>query len=287
MYSIPDVSIYFSLPCFSAKHKIDKQRIILSTFCRLHLLFLEAYHIQIMDFIPIQSPLAPEVMDTMLSYGYYRMQQNLFTVDYAHTDDRQRVRVIWARVCLKDFIPNHRHLKLAKRCRHLHISLHCATITDEIEDLYTAYRAAIDFDGNDSVTSCLTGDRNATDYFPGRMWQIHDGDKLVAVGYFDEGKESCAGILNFFHPDYAKYSLGLWMYLEGVRYAAETGKRFYYPGYIAMGFAKFDYKLLAGRERVQLWDPAKAEWIPYESSIHARQHFVSAASARARYVFEY
>jgi arginine-tRNA-protein transferase len=232
-----------------------------------------------MDFIPVHSALDPEVMDTMLSYGYYRMQQNLFTVDYAHTDDRQRVRVIWARVSLKDFDLNHRYLRLARRCKHLRISLHSAVITDEIEALYAKYRAAIDFDGNDSVTSCLLGERGAIDHFPGRMWLVRDGGALVAAGYFDEGKESCAGILNFFHPDYGKYSPGIWMYLEGVRYAAETGKKFYYPGYIAMGFSKFDYKLLAGKERIELWDPARAVWISYESSIHARQvpvqHFMS------------
>lgn len=224
-----------------------------------------------MDFIPIQAPLTAEVMDTMLSYGYYRMQQSLFTVDYAHTDSRQRVRVIWARVCLQNFQPNHRHLKLAKRCKGLTISLGHAAITQEIEALYAEYRAAIDFDGNDSVTSCLIGENGITDHFPGRMWTVRDRGKLVAAGYFDEGKESCAGILNFFHPDYAKYSLGLWMYLEGLRYAAETGKRYYYPGYIAMGFTKFDYKLLAGPERMEVWDPSKAVWIPYKSSIHARQ----------------
>lgn len=224
-----------------------------------------------MDFIPIQSPLAPEVMDTMLSYGYYRMQQSLFTVDYAHTDSRQRVRVIWARVCLNNFQPNHRHLRLAKRCRQFTISLYPAAITDEIESLYTRYRSAIDFDGNDSVTACLIGDSSVRDNFPGRMWLVRDRGRLVGVGYFNEGKESCAGILNFFDPGCAKHSLGLWMYMEGLRYAAETGKRYYYPGYIAMGFRKFDYKLLAGPERMELWDPSKAVWIPYASSIHARQ----------------
>jgi arginine-tRNA-protein transferase len=232
-----------------------------------------------MDFIPIHTPLAPEVMDTMLSYGYYRMQQSLFTVDYAHTDERQRVRVIWARVCLKNFQPNHRQLKLAKRIRHFNISLHAAVINEEIEGLYAEYRRYIDFDGNQSVTSCLLGD-GAKDFFPGRMWQVRDAGRLVAAGYFDEGKESCAGILNFFHPDYAKFSLGLWMYLEGIRYAAETGKRFFYPGYIAMGFPKFDYKLIAGEDRIELWDPAMGRWIPYSCSIHARQQLQKGAAAR-------
>ncbi len=232
-----------------------------------------------MDFIKLETALSPETMDTMLSFGYYRMQQSLFTLDYTFTDERQRVRVIWARVMLSAFQPNSRHLKLAKRCRRLSISLHPAVVTSEIESLYAAYRAAIDFDGNDSVTACLLGEA-ATDLFPGRMWQVRDKGRLVGVGYFDEGRESCAGILNFFHPDYAKYSLGLWMYFEGVRYAAETGKRFYYPGYIAMNFNKFDYKLLAGPERMELWDPSKGIWIPYASSIHARRQDMNAFIAQ-------
>jgi arginyl-tRNA--protein-N-Asp/Glu arginylyltransferase len=228
-----------------------------------------------MDFIRLESTLSPEVMDTMLSFGYYRVQQNLFTLDYAHTDDGERIRVIWARVLLDGFTPGVRYKKLSKRCSKLSISLHPAGITDEIEQLYAEYRAHIDFDGNDSVTACLMGAAEA-DFFPGRMWQVRDAGRLVGVGYFDEGKESCAGILNFFHPDYSKYSLGMWMYLEGVRYAAATGKRFYYPGYIAMSFTKFDYKLFAGPERIELWDSSNTVWIPYAGSVHARQPHLQA-----------
>jgi leucyl-tRNA---protein transferase len=228
-----------------------------------------------MDFIKLESPLSPEFMDTMLSFGYYRVQQNLFTLDYAQTDDGQRIRVIWARVRLDNFHPGVRHVKLNKRCKKLSISLHQSVISDEIEQLYDQYRAHIDFDGNESVRACLMGAAEK-EFFPGRMWQVRDAGRLVAAGYFDEGNESCAGILNFFHPDYAKYSLGMWMYLEGLRYAADTGKHFYYPGYIAMGFPKFDYKLFAGRERLELWDSTNATWIPYVGSVHARQPHLQA-----------
>ncbi len=224
-----------------------------------------------MDFIALNNPLSPELMDNMLAAGYYRVQQSLFTLDYARTDDGRRVRVIWARVNLKDFQPNNRHLKLAKRCRALTLSLHPAAITEEIEAIYAIYRASIDFDGNASVHACLFGPHTGADNFPGRMWLLRDGTRIVGVGYFDEGMESCAGILNFFHPDYSKYSPGLWMYLEGLRYAAETGKRYYYPGYVALNFPKFDYKLLAGPDRMELWDPARGVWIPYAASIHAER----------------
>ena len=100
---------------------------------------------------------------------------------------------------------------------------------------------------------------------------MRDGERLIAIGYFDEGRESAAGILNFYHPDYRKYSPGLFLYLESIRYAAEGGKRFFYPGYIALDYTKFDYKLLPGPERVEIWDTDTACWLPYSGSFHEQQ----------------
>jgi arginine-tRNA-protein transferase len=219
-------------------------------------------------FISLREPLAPHIMDAALAQGYYRMRQNLFTTDVTHTDDGSEVSVLWARVLLDDFAPNHRQRKLARLNRRFACTLHDAAITAEIEALYTSYRRAIDFNASESVAASMLDEREVN-YFPGRMWQLRDGGRLIAVGYFDEGHESAAGILNFYDPDYRKYSPGLWLYLESVRYAAERGKRFFYPGYIALDYAKFDYKLLAGAARMELWDMNSARWIPYADSVHA------------------
>jgi len=218
-----------------------------------------------MHFIPITETLDPEQLDMMLAFGYYRMQQNLFTTNYAHTDSHEPIRVIWARVLASGYQPNSRHQKLKRLNRRFQTSLQDADVTEEIEALYARYRAAIDFDGNESVRSCLLGDKTR-DFFPGKMWTVRDAGRLIAVGYFDEGQQSCAGILNFFHPEYRKFSLGLWLYLEGLQYAADKGKRFFYPGYISQDFPKFDYKLLAGTERIELWHPAHQFWMPYAVS---------------------
>ncbi|MEO6834226.1 MAG: GNAT family N-acetyltransferase [Chitinophagaceae bacterium] len=215
-----------------------------------------------MNFLPVLSILEPEQLDTMLAFGYYRMQQSLFTTNFAHTDDRSRISVIWARVLLIDFEQNHRLKKLRSRTRKFQLKLYPTRITEEVEQLYARYRASINFDGNDSVSSCLLGFSNH-DFFPGRMWEIRDGEKLIAAGYFDEGQESCAGILNFFDPDYRKYSLGLLLYFESVAFAAHNGKTFFYPGYIGVGYPKFDYKLEVGADRIELWHPRLMCWLPY------------------------
>ena len=221
-------------------------------------------------FIPLQEILAPEILDAALAQGYYRMRQNLFTTDTTYTDGGGEVPVLWARVLLEHYQPNRRHQKLARLCRRFSCSLQGADITPEIEALYSSYRGHIDFDAGRSVASCML-DEHGVNYFPGRMWTMRDGDRLIAVGYFDEGRESSAGILNFYDPAYRKYSPGLLLYLESIRHAAESGKRFFYPGYIAMDYTKFDYKLLPGTERVELWDTDTARWLPYAGSPHEQQ----------------
>lgn len=202
----------------------------------------------------------------MLGFGYYRMQQNLFTTNYAHTDNNTVIPVIWARVLLDGFEQHKQLKKLRSRNKLFELQLHPAKNSEEIEALYSQYRIFINFDGHDSVQTCLYGNAD-TDFFPGRMWEVRDNGKLIAVGYFDEGFDSCAGILNFFDPDYKKYSLGSWLYFESVAFAARTGKTFFYPGYIGLNFPKFDYKLDVGSHRVELWHPGVALWLPFTPSI--------------------
>ncbi len=223
-----------------------------------------------MDFIPLQTYLEPAVMDTLLSFGYYRMRQSLFTTTYTLTDHQQIVKVLWARLRLEDYRFTDRHRRIAKRASRFRLRLLPAGVTPEIEALYAKYRQSMSFDANESVRACMLGEAEV-DFFPGRMWEVRDGAQLIAVGYFDEGINSAAGILNFYDPAYAGFSLGLWLYLEGVRYAMETGKTFFYPGYIALDFPKFDYKLLAGTENMEILDAHLSVWTPYDNSEHARQ----------------
>lgn len=222
-----------------------------------------------MSYIPLSEPLLPEQLDALLALGWYRMRQHVFTTDEVWLTEQQVVPVYWARVVLEGFTPNHRHRKLARLWRRFRVNLQDAAVTGEIEDLYTAYRNGVDFEAGPTAASFLLDERSVN-FFPSKMWLAYDGDRLIAAGYFDEGTISAAGILNFYHPAYRKYSPGLWLYLESIRHAALRGCRYFYPGYVATGYPKFDYKLLAGPERMELWDPAGARWIDYAASVHAQ-----------------
>lgn len=218
----------------------------------------------------LQAPLAPEVMDTLLAQGFYRMRQTVFTTAATIADDGRIIAVMWARILLDGFRPGNRHKELTRRCRRFQCRLTDAVITEEIEHLFAIYSQTVNFEAPETATAFLLGDCSEN-FFPSRMWEVRDNGRLIAVGYFDEGANSAAGILNFYHPDYKKFSLGKWLYLESVRYAAETGKDYFYPGYIALDFPKFDYKLMAGKERMELWDIVGSVWYAYEGSMHARQ----------------
>lgn len=222
------------------------------------------------EIYPILSPLPPAFMDKLLAQGFYRMGQSVFTTSATISDAGEFIIVLWARVLLNEYKPGKRHKELIRRNRRFQTTLHTARIDEEIETLYANYAAGVNFMAPETATSFLMGTAEQNN-FPSRMWQMRDQGQLIAVGYFDEGVESAAGILNFYHPDYKKFSPGKFLYLEGVRYAAETGKHFFYPGYIAIDFRKFDYKLMAGKKRMEIWDINEAQWIPYHLSIHAQQ----------------
>jgi arginine-tRNA-protein transferase len=95
------------------------------------------------------------------------------------------------------------------------------------------------------------------------MVEIRDCTRLIAVGYFDKGSNSIAGILNFYHPDYKKYSLGKYLILKKIDYALGHGIEFYYTGYMSTIYTKFDYKLYPDTNAIEVWLPVEKEWTSY------------------------
>lgn len=91
---------------------------------------------------------------------------------------------------------------------------------------------------------------------------VYDGDELVAVSFFDQGKKSVASILGLYNQNYEKYSLGTYTMLLEIDYSLKTGKKYYYPGYILDQPSVFDYKLRLDNGTMEYYN-WKGRWRPY------------------------
>ena len=208
-------------------------------------------------------------LDDSLAEGYYRAGQSIFSVDYIFIG--AWIRVFWLRFGLQNYAFEKKHLQLMQRNRKFDLAILPMCITDEHEDLYAIYRKSIDFEASNTVSQFLFGvdyaESSQANVFNSKMMELRLAGRLVAVGVMDLGIDSCAGIVNFYDPEFKKYSLGKYLILKKIEYAQNAGMNWYYPGYIGYQFPKFDYKLFPGTASAEIFDPISREWISYSAEI--------------------
>jgi arginine-tRNA-protein transferase len=211
--------------------------------------------------------LTGEQLDDYLSRGWYRMQQEIFTTTHVALPDFYRVH--WLRYTLDRVVTRPSHRKIRNLNRGFSVRVEpFGGITEEQETLYQRYRGSITFDGADHIQECL---QDANDpfrnIFETRCFQVRDGGRLIAVGYLDLGRTAGAGIVNFFDPEYRKYSLGKFLMLLKLDFLRESGYRYYYPGYIVAGLPKMDYKLFVGQDVAEYFDADRQLWMPFREEL--------------------
>jgi leucyl-tRNA---protein transferase len=213
--------------------------------------------------LPDQDGCKGSVLDKFLALGYYRMMNMVFTTYATQVDETgEELPVFWLRTPIKNIQLNKAATTILQKCAHFTVTYSKATISDEVEALYSLYYQHINFSPATTCFDCLyqAGFEN-----PFNSWMIevrHNG-LLIAVGFFDEGDNSIAGILNFYHPDYKKFSLGKYLMLLKIQFAINNNKLFYYTGYLSTKIDKFDYKLFPDVAAMQVYLPVENTWQPY------------------------
>lgn len=198
------------------------------------------------------------------------MNQTIFTTTHMIGDNALSVyRLHWLRFPLSELRNEASHRRIRKRAQSFKITIeNFAGIRPDHQELYSRYWDSIHFFGAVSIEDCLcdkdTPDRNL---FRTQCISIFDNEKLIAGGYFDLGDRSAASILHFFDPTYRRYSLGKYLILLTVDYLKSKGYEFYYPGYVAAGFPKLDYKLFLGKEAAQYFHFETETWRQFQNSI--------------------
>ena len=216
------------------------------------------------DFIfPDEKGFKDSMLDNYLAAGYYRTQHLLFTTHQTQiSNDQKTYPVFWLRIPVKNIVENTAATSIRKKCAAFAILCNKAKINNGINDLYNNYVKGIDFEAAESCSSYLH-DIYIENPFNSKMLQIKDHKTLIAAGYFDVGKNSMAGILNFYNPVYKKYSLGKYLMLKKLDYARANNIEFYYTGYISTGSNKFDYKLFSDKKVVEVFLPLEEIWVPF------------------------
>lgn len=203
----------------------------------------------------------PEELDLYLSKGWYRMGQTIFTTHFLCFDD-QFYSAIWVRLHLENYQFRKSLRKLIRQNnKQFRAEVRKASLTPEKEFLYRRYKASFPGILAPSLKDSLL-DGEDFNVFNTNEIAIYEGDQLVALSYFDIGRESAASIIGIYDPDYGRYSLGFYTMLLEIQYCLNTGKRFYYPGYVVPGYHRFDYKLRIGD--VTYYDLKAHTWLPID-----------------------
>lgn len=202
-------------------------------------------------------------LDSFLEMGWYRIGSSIFTTHFILLND-YIYRVFWLRYNLKNIVLSQSQQRLEKRNQQFDVSVKPLEITDEIENLYAAYKTGIIFRAPVSVQNCLYGERPPSNVFDTELVEVRDGDKLIAAGIADWGAETIAGIMNFYDPEYKKYSLGKYLMMLKIKRAQEKKLLWYYPGYVVYQRPEFDYKLSFNQDAVEVLIPELKGWQLYQ-----------------------
>ena len=213
--------------------------------------------------IHIPQELTGRQLDLYLAHGWYRMGPAIFTT-HAITLEGWIYPVQWIRIRLDRMEVDRGLEKLMKKNRELAVSVRPFQMSEEMDQLYDRYYESVSFEASPSIADFLLCGAIDTAYDSYVVELRNNASQLVAAGIYDQGEESIAGIMNFYDPLYGKTSPGRYLMLLKALLARQAGMLYYYPGYIATGMKKFDYKKKLAPEATEFFEPASQQWRPIE-----------------------
>jgi leucyl-tRNA---protein transferase len=184
---------------------------------------------------------SPEHLDELLANGWRHFAESFYRYDRTLFDGSIR-EVMPLRIKLSDFVPSKSQRRILKRNCDLEIALNPAEIDEESVALFRAHRERFKSNAPNSLYDYLSVFGPAERPSPVGEMRVHREKKLVAVSYFDIGRNALSGVYAMFDPSEACRSLGTFTMLKEIEHAIETGRKFYYQGYAYQGESFYDYK---------------------------------------------
>lgn len=230
-----------------------------------------------------QRKIPPAELDAYLAKGYFRMTDQLFTTDYIPYEDKL-YKVHWLRFVLDKVHYTKEARRLLRVSKKFTEEIGPYGTDDETLELYDKFRKSRRL-YTDTPLKENFGGLSGINPLDTKILKVRDGDRLIACGYFDQGENSIAGILNIYDPEYEKYSPGKMLMLLKIEYARWHGFQYYYPGYIISGLDRFDYKLFPCKASAEIYDSEEGEWVrfvkkPEDAPLLITEDLIAALSGR-------
>jgi leucyl-tRNA---protein transferase len=186
------------------------------------------------------SQVSPEQTDQLLAAGwrhfgrhFYRYNLGLYNFE---------IRAVYPlRVNLEKFSFSKSQRRVLNKNRDLRSLVRPIEITPEKEALFRRHISRFKDGVPDSLDDFLS-EKPAIVPCEALEAGVYEDQKLLAVSFFDVGRESVSSIYGMFDPSVTTRSLGILTMLYEIKYAQETGKKFYYHGYAYEGNSFYDYK---------------------------------------------
>ena len=197
--------------------------------------------------------------DQYLASGWFRGSVMLYKMDLLCIDARV-YSVVNIRLDLRKHTLSKSQRKIKRKVeKRFTVAIGPAKISQSRQRLYTAHKVRFKGFIHDTLDEYLHAGFHST-VFDTQEVCVYDGDRLIAVSFFDLGDRSMASLLALYDEEYSEYSLGMYTMLKEVEFGQHTGRKWYYPGYVLDLPSAFDYKLKLGE--MEYYTPNK-RWGKY------------------------
>ena len=186
------------------------------------------------------SLVSPAQTDLLLAEGWRHFGEHFYRYNLGYF--KYDIRTVYAlRVNLAKFSFSKNQRRVLKRNEDLRIVIRPIEVTNEKEELFERHKQRFEYGVPDSLYDFLSYEPASVPCEGSEVCAYREKE-LLAAAFFDVGNEAISSVYAMFAPEETARSLGILTMLLEIKYAFETGKKFYYHGYAYEGSSFYDYK---------------------------------------------
>lgn len=184
-------------------------------------------------------------LDELLMTGWFRCADFFFRGQFICLDEKIS-SMIKIRLPLSDYHNKKGHRRITRNVEEsFRVEIGNVSISDQKETLYNSFKEKFHGFIYGSLSDIIHGSFDQPMHITNEI-SVYDDDRLIALSYFDCGKNSIASSLALYDLSYQKYRLGTFTMLKEIEFGIKNGFKYYYPGHLLDNNPVYNYKLSVG-----------------------------------------